>query len=99
MMRRGMTVKDAAREWVKEFSAVPYHIAELLYQQGELNEITPPCVGSRIHAWNDEANAYEEGEIIRLLEDGQCVIRFDSGDEQTADSNDVDIDRDGPLPM
>lgn len=41
-----MTIEDAARQWVKEFSCVPRRVAELLLD--EMIEVTPPVINSRV---------------------------------------------------
>ncbi len=57
MLRTGMTVLDAAREWVTEFNAIPQSfLLKMLEVCGcdEFQEVTPPGVGDSVYIYDGE---------------------------------------------
>lgn len=104
MLKKGMTIKEAAQEWVREMSMIPYSVCEKLLQidYDELWEITPPAIGDRVCLW-DEDYYGEHGEIIQSRYDGEddlYVISIDGADDDVILSADeFDVQRDSVLPM
>ena len=105
MSKKGVTIREAAREWVNGFSAVPYAVCEKLLNANpyELTEITPIGKYSRVcilvGKFRDE---YGEVTEIGEDEDGETVytVCIDCG-QGCVDykEEELEIDRDGYLPM
>lgn len=87
---------DAARAWVSEFNAIPYSIIEKLLNANpdELNEITPPSVGDRVYCFD----CHEYGEITEASAE-EMTVELDNGDILTTSADEVEVQRDGFLPM
>ncbi len=102
MIRKNMTVEEAAREWVDEFNAVPAGVLEKLREFGDsVKEITPLKRGDRVSVV-DGIYAGEDGEVVRVPENGDnCyVICLDSSDEKVkGSSKDLTAEEGGNLPM
>lgn len=103
MIRTGMTIKEAAQEWVNGFNAIPQSVIEKLMKlnEDEVNEITPPAIGDRVYIYSGEYDG-ERGEIIATpnTECDRYIIELDSSNESVeADEGDFEVERDGYLPM
>lgn len=99
MLKQGLTINDAAHEWVRGFNAFPYGMIEKLMQNDpdEWYEVTKKSCGDRVYVYNEgkygEIDSYdaETETYIVELDDGEVVQVFD---------NDMEIaDRYGGLPM
>lgn len=100
MIREIKTIKEAAHEWVKEFSAIPMSIIEKAYC-GEnidcISEITPPAIYNKVSVF--ENGNIKMGEIIGRSDDGRYIIQLDNGVEITKKQDDFEVERDSFLPM
>lgn len=49
MLRKGMTIREAAEEWVREFNAIPQDMIDKLrrMEPDSWHEVTTPAAGSR----------------------------------------------------
>lgn len=89
------TIKEATREWVKEFNAIPQAVLEKLGWE-EVTEITPPAVCDRVYVYDSS----EYGEITETLEGGdRYLIQLDSGENVEADRDEIEVQRDDYFPM
>ena len=101
MIKEGLTIREAAQEWVNGFNAIPYALVEKLIKinPDELNEITPPSINDHVYIFNGEYDG-EYGEIEETNEDGTYTISIDGKDESvTLESSDFEVEHDGYLPM
>lgn len=88
MLRKGMTINDAAHQWVSEFNAIPYGICEKLLSVSpdSIIEVTPIAIGSNVIVDGGEYDG-ETGEVTGT-ETRFCTVKLDGRDEP------VEIDRD-----
>lgn len=105
MRREGMTIMDAAREWVSEMNAIPYAVLDKLMQHcgyEEVNEITPASKYDKVYICDGEHDG-EHGEIVETCYDGDedlYRIELDSSDEDVVLSTDeFEVQREWGLPM
>lgn len=106
MKRKGMTINDAAHEWVREFNAFPYGMIEKLYNDDpcDWSEITPPAKYDRVYVFSED----KYGTIVCYNGDDETyTIELDRGrnsndDEERiieCDEEDFEVERDSVLPM
>lgn len=103
MRRAGMTIEDAAREWVREMNAFPYDMIEKLMNADYdgWHEVTTPCRDDRVYVY-DLPDGCEEhmGEIENCLVDADVyLIDLDDGTAVEVAKDDFEVDRDSCLPM
>lgn len=104
MLKEGMTIREAAQQWVSGFNAIPYAICEKLLNANcdELMEVTPPAVGDRVWIYSGEYEG-EYGTIRQSCYDGEddlYLIDIDHTDEDAVLSKDeFEVQYDGDLPM
>jgi hypothetical protein len=103
MKREGMTIREAAREWVSEMNAIPYSLVEKLsnYNNDELHEITPPGRGDYVYILSGEFDG-EYGYIENKVEgnEDRYIIQLDGKeDEIELEEGDFEVQRDGYFPM
>ena len=97
MIREGMTRKEAAQEWVREFNAISTDMIKKLWQidLDEWCEVTRPSVGDRVYA-----SEFGSGEVIEVnREDRQCKIELNDGQIALQDEDQVEVEYDDGLPM
>lgn len=111
MIAKGMTINDAAHIWVAEMNAYPQDIIQTLMQAKpeDWHEVTMPKVGDRVYVFNTptkdaDGNEYEGsdsyGEITEILDEGdKYIVEMDDGTRVRVDSDEMEVDRDGCLPM
>lgn len=98
MKQKGMTIREAAQEWVEEMTRIPYGICEKLLERNEdeITEITPPGVNDRVYVYDRE----DYGEIIKHdLGSNYYTIEMDDGETIEIEEEDFEVQRDGYLPM
>lgn len=102
MKRKGMTIKEAAYEWVREFSRIPLNVVGKLMDSydEDVIEVTPPSGGDRVYIY---CGAYdgEYGEIVGRNKDDESAydVKLDSGETVALSEVDFDVERNGYLPM
>lgn len=71
-MKHGMTIKEAAHEWVREMNAIPRSVAEKLMSidEDDIYEVTEPAVGDRVYCYQPLSERC--GEIEDIYEDGRA---------------------------
>ena len=103
MLRKGMTVQEAAREWVRQFNAIPQGMIEKLMnaEPDSWTELTLPTVGDTVYVFDvPESGMDHYGEISGYgEEDEMYTIKFSDGKQVLMDPYDFDVQRDGFLPM
>ncbi len=70
MIRKGMTIREAAETWVREFNAIPQEMIDKLrrMEPDTWHEVTTPAVGRGVYIFSlpAECDSLEHsGEIIR----------------------------------
>lgn len=103
MIKAGLTAREAAEEWVRQFNAIPQGVVEKLMQLDcdAVHEITPPSKYDRVYIVSGEHRS-EEGEILRVSDDDDevYVVELDgSREEAEINQDDFEVQRDGSLPM
>lgn len=105
MLRSGMTVTDATREWVREFNAIPAAMVGKLMglDPDDWYEVTEPCPGDRVYVFSYAMECDEgggPGEVIDYDEEsGLYAVRLDNGPLLSLEECDFDVERDDVLPM
>lgn len=111
MRRKGMTVREAAEQWVLEFSRFPYSMIEKLMETAPCSwsEVTVPAPGDRVYVFdlpdkdadgNELDTAEPTGEIREYREEAEVyLIELDGGEEILVEDGDFEVERDGRLPM
>lgn len=97
MIREGMTVNDAAREWVGGFDAIQQGMIKKLmsYEPEEWSEITLPAVGNRVYVYEDSCG----GEIVKKGASKFRVKLDRDGREIWVEPDDFEVENDERLPM
>ena len=103
MIKTGLTIREAAEEWVDRFNAIPYAVVEKLAKLDidSIHEITPPSKHDRVYITDGMCQG-EEGEILRVSDDDDevYVVELDgSGEEVEISQDDFEVQNDGFLPM
>lgn len=109
MKRKGMTINEAAHEWVKEFSALPTDMIAALMEHdpNSWEEVTMPCVGDRVELnefpeTDENGNPYKgnaiTGEVYRIKEN-DYYVELSDGTGVIVEANDLIILEDDVLPM
>ncbi len=115
MREQGMTIEDAAREWVREMNAFPYDMIEKLMSADidSWHEVTAPSVGDRAYVYGKGsgtitgAKATEDGVVFNVEMDESLLKPvygddFDdgiNGREIEVPSDEVEAEHDSTLPM
>ena len=107
MRREGMTVREAAKEWVREFNAIPQSMIDKLMKLDfeDWHEVTTPAYGCRVYVPSsslpDSYNGEEdEGEVISYDEESELYcIELDDGFKVSLEEGDFEVVRDDSLPM
>ena len=98
MRRQGMTINDAAHEWVREFNAIPQGIiAELMrHDIDSWREVTKKSVSDRVYCYEHS----EYGEITAY--DGETemfIVDLDNGEQVQVDESEMEHEYYDGLPM
>lgn len=98
-MKHGMTIKEAAHEWVREMNAIPTSVVEKLMSIGgdDIHEVTEPAVGDRVYCYQPLSEHC--GVIEDIYEDGRYHIQLDNDSWTDAERDDFEVERDDGLPM
>lgn len=99
MRREGMTIREAAEEWVREFNAIDQGmIAKLMeHDPDEWSEVTKPSACDRVYVY--EVPGKEHYGEIEKVEDEKYLVELDDGSEVSVSDGDFEVDYDGVLPM
>ena len=105
MLRKGMTVADAAREWVKEFNAVPQGMLEQLRNADpdSWHEVTSPVCGDRVYVYFPSDlgvnSAAHEGTIKSIdRKEQRFSVNLDDGKTVLCGELDFEVIRDEDFP-
>lgn len=104
-MRKGYTKLEACQRWVGEFTRIPYAVVEKLIKASDycdFNEITKPSVGDRCYCYSGDGGLGTISEMKRDEDDYTEVlytVELDDGGEVTCKSDELEVERDGSLPM
>lgn len=98
MRKQGMTINDAAHEWVREFNAIPQGmISELMkHDIDSWHELTTKSVGDRVYCY--ESGEYGEIEIYNV-ETEKHTVALDNGEKVEVDESDMELEYYDGLPM
>ena len=105
MIKAGMTVKEAAREWVNGFSKFPQDmIGKLMAMDADAwQELTMPKLCDRVCVTTLPENCESEecsGEITNLISECDLYqITLDDGTIIEISAEDFEVERDDSLPM
>ncbi len=105
MKQSGMTVREAAKELVREFDRVPRSVVEKLIVASDYNdivEITPPGAYDHVYILCGDHDG-EYGEIVESgvgEDEDQYCIELDGSEERIVlEEGDFEVQRDDGLPM
>lgn len=103
MLRAGMTINDAAHEWVREFNAISRGIIEILmaHDPDSWLEVTLPTVGDRVYMLEATGgNPAQEGEITEIWKASDIyTIHLDNGNSINLTQEEFEVQYDNVLPM
>lgn len=103
MLRAGMTINDAAHEWVREFNAISRGIIEILmaHDPDSWLEVTLPTVGDRVYMLEATGgNPAQEGEITEIWKALDIyTIHLDNGNSINLTQEEFEVQYDNVLPM
>ena len=96
MIRKGMTIREAAKMWVSQFDAIPMGVIEKLQAAGdEICEVTPPALYDRVELYRTG----DRGELVKHLEGNEWEVDLDNGGEVVVSEDDFWVLNEGGLPM
>lgn len=103
MRRKGMTVREAAEEWVREMNAIQLGMIEklMMAEPDDWSEITVPVAGDTVYVF-DLPDGCEDhyGEISSYDEESKLyAVRLSNGKLVSVDEDDFDVQRGDVLPM
>lgn len=103
MIKQGMTISEAAHEWVREMNGYPQEMISVLMQAkpDDWHEVTMPRICSRVYVFNlpDGCDDYDSnGEIENIVGD-VYLINLDDGNTVELGIDDFEVERDSVLPM
>ena len=98
MLKQGMTINDAAHEWVREFNAIPQDMIATLMQNdpGSWRELTAKGYGDRVYCYDH--NEYGEIEAYDV-ETEIYTVALDTGESVEVADEDMELDHYDELPM
>ena len=103
MRREGMTVREAAEEWVREMDAIQQGMIDKLMQANpdDWSEVTVPTVGDSVYVFNlPEGSKDHYGEIRSYDDESELyAIKLSDGKLVSAEKDDFEVQRDDHLPM
>ena len=97
MVNEGMTLREAAEEWVKSFNAIPSSMVAKLWNaySEDWSEVTLPEVGESVYTY-----IYGAGGISGVdYESNKYIIELNSGRTIEVEASQMEVERDGHLPM
>lgn len=91
------TIKDAARQWVDGFNAIPSSLIEKAYKNNidDLVELTPITAGDYVWS-NDFQGSFEVVSVNKEEETAKIEV---DGEEKEVDLDDLFLEKDSWLPM
>lgn len=100
MIREGMTIREAAQEWVGEMNAIPQAMIQKLMAADpcDWTEVTTPCKNDRVYYYEDS----EYGEIVCINDEDDDIvylIELENGKTVEAQDDDFEVIRYDELPM
>lgn len=105
MIRKGMTIREAAEAWVTTFNAIQQGMIErlMLHDYDDWHEVTVPIAGDQVYVYelpeNIETLEYE-GEIISFDKESKlyCIMLYD-GTQISIAEDCFEVKYDASLPM
>lgn len=101
MRREGMTIREAAQEWVREFNAIDQGMIQKLMEVSpeDWTEVTRPHCGDRVYVYDPPEDEHR-GEVENCLEKADVyLINLDDGNTVEIGEEDFEVERDDSLPM
>lgn len=103
MIEKGMTIKDAARDWVRGFNAIQTGMIEMLMKADPENweEVTTPAPYDRVYIYGLPGKAESRyGEILSYDAESElyCVVADDET-RLSCERDDFELEHDDVLPM
>lgn len=101
MRREGMTIREAAEEWVREMNAIDQGmIAKLMATDpDDWSEVTKPNNGRLVYVYDPPEDEHW-GEVENFIEEGDVyLINLDDGNTVEVREDDFEVEYDGDLPM
>lgn len=105
MLREGMTVREAAEEWVREMDAIQQGIIEKLMEHypDDWSEVTDPSYGRQVYVI-DLPDSYEGnlhyGVVAGYDDESELYcIEMDDGFKVSLEKDDFEVEYDSDLPM
>lgn len=98
MRKQGMTINEAAHEWVREFNAIQWDIINKLmsFEPDEWHEVTTKSVGDRVYCYENG----EYGYIAAYDEETEMyTVELDNNKEIQVAEDDMEADNYSTLPM
>lgn len=103
MRREGMTVREAAEEWVREMNAIQQGMIDKLMQANpdDWSELTVPVAGDSVYVFElPDGSKDHYGEIRSYDDESELyTIKLSDGKLVSAEKDDFEVQRDGHLPM
>lgn len=103
MLKEGMTVREAAEQWVSGFNAIPADMIEKLMEVDSISwyEVTKPSRGRRVYVYESLVpEGCSEGTIENFIEESDVyLINLDDGNTVEVGADDFDLEKDSRLPM
>lgn len=98
MRRNGMTINDAAHEWVREFNAIQWDMINELMKHDidSWHEVTTKSYGDRVYCYEHN----QSGEITAYDEETELyTVDLDNGEEVKVEDSEMEVEYDSLLPM
>lgn len=103
MIKNGMTISDAAHEWVREMNAYPQEMIETLMQAkpDDWHEVTKPCRRDKVRIFNmpNTGEKYDEYGKIEDIVGDIYIVKLDDGETVELKEDDFEVERNSALPM
>ena len=105
MIKRGMTIKEAAERWVTEFNRFPQDMIQKLMNMEPCSwrEVTKPSSGRRVYVFNlpDGCEDYDNaGEIESYITESDAyIVNLDDGNTVEGGRDDWELNEYDLLPM
>ena len=115
MIRNGMTINDAAHEWVREFNAIHQGMIQKLMaaDPDDWREVTTPAVNDRVYVYGKGSGTIigikeSEDDVLYRIEIDESLLKPVYGDEFDDESrakeieaaeDDFEVEYDDTLPM
>ena len=103
MIKNGMTISDAAHEWVREMNAYPQEMIETLMQAkpDDWHEVTKPCRRDKVRIFNmpNTGEKYDEYGKIEDIVGDIYIVKLDDGETVELKEDDFEVERNSVLPM